>query len=625
MLTKFTQTILFLLFATIANAQISQNMTLVGNWNPGGFPTSGSLMYNDVWGYADCAGNEYAIMGGAAYFHFIDITNPANPIEVASILGGNTTTWRDMKTYSKYAYGVCDSCNEGLSVFDLGDLPNSVTMVGQYTTSFTRAHNIYIDEDNARLYAVGTNTQGGGVIVFDLAANPANPPEIARMNLTGGYIHDMMVRGNVGYAHSGNNGMYVYDFTNLSSVVTLGSFTGYTPSGYNHAGWPTDDLQGYVFADETHNRDLKYCDISDLSNISITSLFRSALLAPANTGSIAHNPFIRDNYAIVSYYHDGLQVFDISDPNNIVQTAWYDTYPGNTNYSGYSGNWGAYPFLPSGNILASDEFTGLYILNPTNITFSPITPPPPPTVSIVANGATNFCTGGSVVLSSTYSGNTVQWYQNGTPITGATSDNFTATAAGDYYAQTTNSACSANSSTITISISPDPDATLNVGNFNEICEGESLQITAPAGEPIYNWTLNGSPLSQNSNTILVNQAGNYQVEISNGSCTSTSIVANLTVQTNPDATLNVSGNQEICEGDVLILSVAAGANLYQWTKDNAPFSGNTNTITISQSGDYQVTAINNNCNDASEIITVTTVAYPDVTLNDFGPIQKSFR
>jgi choice-of-anchor B domain-containing protein len=618
---RFIQTAFFLFLATFTNAQVSQNMTLVGNWNPGNFPTSGSLMYNDIWGYADCAGNEYAIMGGAAFYHFIDITNPSNPVEVTSIAGGNTTIWRDMKTYSKYAYGVCDSCNEGLSVFDLGDLPNSVTMVGQYTSSFTRAHNIYIDEDSARLYAVGTNTQGSGIIVFDLAADPANPPEIARMNLPGGYIHDMMVRGNIGYAHSGNSGMYVYDFTNLSSVITLGSLTGYTPSGYNHAGWPTENNQGYVFADETHNRDLKYCDISDLSNMSITNLFRSELLAPAVTGSVAHNPFIRDDYAIVSYYHDGLQIFDISDPANIVQTAWYDTYTNHSNYSGFSGNWGAYPFLPSGNILASDEFTGLYILNPTNITFTPIPTPPPPTVSISASGTTSFCAGNSVDLNASHSGSALQWYLDGMPISGATTNNFTATEIGDYYAQTLAGPCTTNSSSITVTIIPDPDVTLNVGPNNQICDTENLQIIAPAGEPTYNWTFNGNPLGQSGNSIFVTQAGVYQVEVSNGTCQATSIAVNLTVESTPDATMNLNGDQEICEGEVLILSVPAGANIYQWTKDGTSFGGNSNIIPVSESGDYRVIVSNGNCPNSSEVITVTTTAYPDVILNENGPIQ----
>src|SRR5690606_27722698 len=81
-------------------------------------------------------------------------------------------------------------------------------------------------------------------------------------------------------------------------------------------------------------------------------LFKSQLLEN-NPNSIAHNPFIKGDLCFIAYYHDGVQVFDISDPENIVRIAYYDTYS-NTNYDGYEGCWGVYPFLESGNIIASD-------------------------------------------------------------------------------------------------------------------------------------------------------------------------------------------------------------------------------------------------------------------------------
>ncbi|MEL7161539.1 MAG: hypothetical protein AAFN92_12345, partial [Bacteroidota bacterium] len=42
------------------------------------------------------------------------------------------------------------------------------------------------------------------------------------------------------------------------------------------------------------------------------------------------------------------------------QLAYYDTTP--TATTGFVGVWGAYPWLPSGNILASDMATGLYVV-----------------------------------------------------------------------------------------------------------------------------------------------------------------------------------------------------------------------------------------------------------------------
>jgi hypothetical protein len=92
-------------------------------------------------------------------------------------------------------------------------------------------------------------------------------------------------------------------------------------------------------------------------------LFRSQLLE-GNSNSIGHNPFIKGDLCFVAYYHDGVQVFNIADTNNITRVAYYDTYT-NTNYSGYDGVWGVYPYLSSGNIIASDDANGLFVLSLT--------------------------------------------------------------------------------------------------------------------------------------------------------------------------------------------------------------------------------------------------------------------
>src|SRR5690606_19838215 len=76
---------------------------------------------------------------------------------------------------------------------------------------------------------------------------------------------------------------------------------------------------------------------------------------------------IIDNYAYVSYYTAGLRIFDVSDPENIEVAAHYDTSP--QSGEGFDGAFGVYPFLPSKNILVSDQ-TGLYVFRfhkPTDV------------------------------------------------------------------------------------------------------------------------------------------------------------------------------------------------------------------------------------------------------------------
>ena len=75
------------------------------------------------------------------------------------------------------------------------------------------------------------------------------------------------------------------------------------------------------------------------------------------------NP-IASSYLVTSYYTSGVTVIDASNPYNLQEVAFFDTSP---NYSGseFEGCWGAYPYLPSGLILASDQQTGLHILEIT--------------------------------------------------------------------------------------------------------------------------------------------------------------------------------------------------------------------------------------------------------------------
>lgn len=353
-------TFLFVIFLMVNNtyAQDSLNMIKVSEWADINYPNTHP--FNDIWGYVDGSGNEYAILASRDSVHFINVTDPLNPVQVDAFKGNGSSGWRDMKTYGTYAFSSSEYNGDGLAVYDLSNLPTSVTKVLHTTTYFNESHNIYVDTAKAKLYAVGS-AWSSGMRILDIST-PASPTLLATVTLPGGYVHDVFVRNDTAYCSHGNNGLYVYDVSTPASPITLGTLTTYSENGYNHSGWLTDDGNHYVFCDETHGKSVKIADVSDLSNILVKDLFKSELLAPTHTNSIAHNPFIKGDSVYLSYYHDGVQVFDISNPTNVVQTAYYDTEDQHTGYSGYWGVWGCYPFLPSGNIIASDRRTGLNIL-----------------------------------------------------------------------------------------------------------------------------------------------------------------------------------------------------------------------------------------------------------------------
>ena len=104
---------------------------------------------------------------------------------------------------------------------------------------------------------------------------------------------------------------------------------------------------------------MKICDVSNPNEINVNTTF----LSNVDSESIAHNLIIKDNYVYVSHYHDGLYIWDISDPSNPVVAGSFDTYLPE-DHSSYRGAWGVYPLLPSGNILVSDMQAGLFVLSP---------------------------------------------------------------------------------------------------------------------------------------------------------------------------------------------------------------------------------------------------------------------
>jgi choice-of-anchor B domain-containing protein len=348
--------IMLLVFSS--NAQ--QTATLLYHWQDSTLvaSTAHNNTYNECWGF-EINSHEIAVIGSTAGTHFFDVTNPATATEVAFVAGAYTGTGvihRDYHDFEGYLYVVCDEGNTStLQIIDITNLPDSVSTVYDSNALLTRSHNIYIDTTSAKMYSCGTN---GTMQVYSLNS-PQNPILIYSYNT---YVHDAYIINDIAYLNCGGNGLIIEDFTMVSTIgdqpTQLATFTSYPDAGYNHSGWLSEDQTIYAMFDENHGYDVKILDVSDLNNISVLSIFNSGV----DSQSMAHNGIIKDDLLFISYYHDGLRVFDISDPLNPIQTCQYDTYSSN-NYAGYKGAWGVYPNLPSGNIIVSDMQTGLYVFS----------------------------------------------------------------------------------------------------------------------------------------------------------------------------------------------------------------------------------------------------------------------
>lgn len=74
--------------------------------------------YSAIWGYVAPDGREYAILGTNTGTSFVDITDSAN-IHQVDFVSGVTSSWREMKTYSHYAYVVSEGTNSELKTLSM--------------------------------------------------------------------------------------------------------------------------------------------------------------------------------------------------------------------------------------------------------------------------------------------------------------------------------------------------------------------------------------------------------------------------------------------------------------------------------------------------------------------------
>lgn len=355
-------------------AQQSMNLPLLAHWDDDSIPAGWTGSYSECWGY-DANGREYAFLASTQGTYFFDITNPSSLVLIDFIRTKDTTTLvvnKDYATYSHYLYAVSDQGDNSLQIFDLQYLPDSVVVAYDENTISKRCHTVFVEKD--RLYMCSnTRNDGsfGAMDVFSLA-DPLNPQLMGTLYHPGFVnVHEVFVQNDTAYCANGYKGLWIYDMKFPSAPVLLSILDYYPESGYNHSAWLTADSKTMVFTDEDHGKGVKVFDMSDLEDPQPLSLLRSNLLQVSNPfsddGSVAHNPYIVGNVLLVSYYHDGVMAYDISNPSLPVRIAYYDTEPDNTSYYSYSGCWGLYPFLPSGNIIASDIKNGLYILNGKNV------------------------------------------------------------------------------------------------------------------------------------------------------------------------------------------------------------------------------------------------------------------
>lgn len=220
-----------------------------------------------------------------------------------------------------------------------------------------------------------------------------------------------------------------------------------------------------------------------------------------------------------------------------------------------------------------------------------------PTIS--ANGPTTFCTGGSVILTSSVSSGNL-WSN------GATTKSITVNEDGDYSVSTTGE-CTVTSTSIHITVSDSANPTVSPSGPISFCLGDSVILTSSISSG-YLWSSGATTQS-----ITVKAAGSYSVTTS-GICAGTSSATAVAILPATNPTITASGPLTFCQGDSIELTSSDGIS-FLWSTGET-----TQSVTVKAAGSYSVTT-SGACGGISQatIVVVNASAIPTITAS--GPLS----
>ena len=252
-----------------------------------------------------------------------------------------------------------------------------------------------------------------------------------------------------------------------------------------------------------------------------------------------------------------------------------------------------YGIIPIVNGCSGSPSNALVTINPLP---QPLITPPGPTTA---------CNGTTVTL-------TTSVYSSYLWSNGGTGQSITVSAAGNYSVSVTNSyGCAGSSAVSNVNFSVPINPTFD--QISPICFNGTFSLPTTSTNGISGtW----SPAINNQATTT------YTFTPSTGQCANN---ATMTVVVNPLPTPTVSANGPLtfCQGSSVILT-ATGGTSYVWYQNGTAVPGGTsNTLTVTQAGDYTVTVTNSNgCAATSGIQTVVVNLNPQPTIVPAGPVTN---
>lgn len=166
-----------------------------------------------------------------------------------------------------------------------------------------------------------------------------------------------------------------------------------------------------------------------------------------------------------------------------------------------------------------------------------------------------------------------------------TTESITVTASGDYSVTVTQDGCVSEDG---LNVDISNDYTIDFGDDQKLCGDQTVTLDALEGDS-YAWST-----GETTQTIDVTSTGTYSVTVSNGACEGT---GSIEIQIDPFPVIDLGEDVVACQTHTI--DAGAGFDTYAWSN-----SESTQTVEITEAGDYTVTVSQNGCESEDEI-TVT--------------------
>jgi gliding motility-associated-like protein len=234
-----------------------------------------------------------------------------------------------------------------------------------------------------------------------------------------------------------------------------------------------------------------------------------------------------------------------------------------------------------------------------------------PSISINLGNDTSICSGNSIVLNAANSGMTYNWSNGANTQSIYITDIGNSNASGNYWVNVTNGSCSG-SDTIYVQFISNP--TLNLGNDQSICQGQSLILDAGNSGATYLWST-----SATSQSISVNSSGTYYVNVSQSGCSASDTV---TITVNPSPAVDLGQDTGLCRQGSIVLDAGNPGATYLWSTGSSNQSLTIKDTMYIPAGYFSVQVSVGSCTD-EDTIYVAFYEMPIVNMSDTAFCQNT--